>query len=341
MQKIVGMGGLSVGVAGVAGGTPGGETAGGHPARSGAVPSVEPPMGDPTTDADLLRAIAAGDEAALARAYDAHGGLVFALAQRVCRRPEEAEEVLQVVFLTLWRTADRFDATRGSLVAWLATMARNRAIDRLRARALPDGPAADVEPVAPSATPSPVDRAGTPRRGRARGPRAAACGAPRARVSRISAGSPRLTPPRPASRSARRAARATRFAPARAPAPIALEVHDPRRSVERFALHLSAPSRRRGPRLRAPRRRRPTTPAPAPRPNCEPARDAACGPAASAGCARGCAAAGDGGVATAAPRSTRGARPGRRRLRPTGRPSKWASWPRGPLPLLAGLQIAC
>jgi len=119
-------------------------------------------MGDPTSDADLLRAIAAGDEAALARAYDAHGGLVFALAQRVCRRPEEAEEVLQDVFLTLWRTADRFDAARGSLVAWLATMARNRAIDRLRARAArPDATAADVEPVAPAAaTPSPADRAG-------------------------------------------------------------------------------------------------------------------------------------------------------------------------------------
>lgn len=78
--------------------------------------------------------MAAGDESALARAYDAHSSLVYGLALRVCGKTQDAEEVLQDVFMTLWRTASRFDAGRGSLVGYLTTLTRNRAIDRIRSR---------------------------------------------------------------------------------------------------------------------------------------------------------------------------------------------------------------
>ena len=92
------------------------------------------PSPDPNDDASLVRALVARDEAALSRAYDRHGALVFGIASRVLGRGPDAEEVLQGVFLTLWRTASRFDPSRGSLVGYLVTLARHRAVDRLRAR---------------------------------------------------------------------------------------------------------------------------------------------------------------------------------------------------------------
>ena len=97
------------------------------------------PSSTPDDDARLARAISEGDESALARAYDAHGSLVYGLALRVTGRVHDAEEVLQDVFMTLWRTASRFDAARGSLVGYLVTLTRHRAIDRVRSRrARPD-----------------------------------------------------------------------------------------------------------------------------------------------------------------------------------------------------------
>ncbi len=120
------------------------------------------PFPTPDDDARVAHAIASGDEAALARAYDAHGSLVYGLALRVCGKVHDAEEVLQDVFLTLWRTASRFDAGRGSLVAYLTTLTRHRAIDRIRSRhARPDaalGMSDDAPPVA-SLAPTPSDGA--------------------------------------------------------------------------------------------------------------------------------------------------------------------------------------
>lgn len=82
--------------------------------------------------ADLIHALASGDEQALAQIYDAHGGAVYALGLRITREPANAEEVTQEVFLQAWRSAARFDAARGNLAAWLLVMARTRALDRLR-----------------------------------------------------------------------------------------------------------------------------------------------------------------------------------------------------------------
>lgn len=83
-------------------------------------------------DQELLARIARRDEAALATLYDRYAGLLYSLALRICGEPQAAEEVLQDVFLTVWRSADRWDPARGSVQAWLVTITRHRAIDHLR-----------------------------------------------------------------------------------------------------------------------------------------------------------------------------------------------------------------
>ena len=74
-----------------------------------------------------------GSEDALAGLYDRHAQAVFATALRVSRDRGIAAEVVQDTFLTLWNRAELFDPSRGALPAWLLAIARNRAIDRLRA----------------------------------------------------------------------------------------------------------------------------------------------------------------------------------------------------------------
>jgi RNA polymerase sigma-70 factor, ECF subfamily len=84
-------------------------------------------------DAELVHRIRHGSEAALGQVYDRHAEAVFASAMQTSRDRWIAEEVVQETFLALWDRADRFDEDRGALRAWLMTVARNRAIDRLRA----------------------------------------------------------------------------------------------------------------------------------------------------------------------------------------------------------------
>jgi RNA polymerase sigma-70 factor (ECF subfamily) len=84
-------------------------------------------------DAELLRAVARGDEAAFARVYDRYGAILLGLMLRILRSRPEAEDVLQEVFLQVWQQARSFDPARGRAFTWLATLARSRAIDRLRA----------------------------------------------------------------------------------------------------------------------------------------------------------------------------------------------------------------
>lgn len=90
-------------------------------------------MPEPTTPS-LIRQIAAGDAEALARFYDLHAGLVNGLALRILRDVADAEDVVQEAFVQVWRQAARFDPSRGSPEAWLCTIARSRALDRLRRR---------------------------------------------------------------------------------------------------------------------------------------------------------------------------------------------------------------
>jgi RNA polymerase sigma factor (sigma-70 family) len=91
----------------------------------------------------LMPRIAAGDRAALRQLYELTSAKLFAVCLRILSDREESEDVLQEVYVTIWRRADRFDAGRASVMTWVSTIARNRAIDRLRAR----GPLARAEPV--------------------------------------------------------------------------------------------------------------------------------------------------------------------------------------------------
>jgi RNA polymerase sigma-70 factor (ECF subfamily) len=93
--------------------------------------------------AALMARIAAGERAALRHLYEATSAKLFGVCLRILSDREEAEDVLQEVYLTIWRRAERFDASRAGVMAWVSTIARNRAIDRLRAR----GPLAYADPV--------------------------------------------------------------------------------------------------------------------------------------------------------------------------------------------------
>ena len=84
-------------------------------------------------DDDLLHAIARGDETALAACYDRYRLILFGLILRILHDREEAEDCLQEVFLQVWRRASDFDESRGRAFTWLVTIARSRALDRLRA----------------------------------------------------------------------------------------------------------------------------------------------------------------------------------------------------------------
>jgi RNA polymerase sigma-70 factor (ECF subfamily) len=84
-------------------------------------------------DVALLQRIAARDEVALAEFYDRHSRLAYSLIMRIVSSPSDAEEVLQETFVRVWSRADTYDALLGAPATWLMRIARNGAIDRLRA----------------------------------------------------------------------------------------------------------------------------------------------------------------------------------------------------------------
>ena len=102
-----------------------------------------------STDAMLVSAIRSGDEQAMAQLYERYSPIVYSVALRVLGDTAGAEDILQEVFMQLWRSPDLFDASRGSLPGWLAVIARNRAIDSLRKRR----PESDINEVAVSVVP--------------------------------------------------------------------------------------------------------------------------------------------------------------------------------------------
>lgn len=80
----------------------------------------------------VIKRIAEGDQSALTEFYDATNRLAFGLVLRVLNDRSAAEEVLLDVYMQVWRQAARYDTTRGTPLSWLLTIARSRAIDRLR-----------------------------------------------------------------------------------------------------------------------------------------------------------------------------------------------------------------
>lgn len=85
-------------------------------------------------DAALLARVAKGDQQAFSQLYDRSSGLLYTLALRILGHRDEAADLLQEVYLEVWRKVARYDIGRGTPVAWLITLTRSRAIDRLRAR---------------------------------------------------------------------------------------------------------------------------------------------------------------------------------------------------------------
>jgi RNA polymerase sigma-70 factor, ECF subfamily len=86
------------------------------------------------SDLALVTAVQSGDQSAMAALYDRYSSIVYSVALRVLQDTAAAEDVLQDIFMQLWRKPAAFDASRGNMAAWLAVIARNRAIDALRRR---------------------------------------------------------------------------------------------------------------------------------------------------------------------------------------------------------------
>jgi RNA polymerase sigma-70 factor (ECF subfamily) len=94
---------------------------------------MEMPQGDERlSDSALMEQLVRKDQWALEKLYDRYARPVFSLVLRITRQAATAEEVVQDVFLKLWRNAHRYQAQRGPLEPWLFTLARNRALDLLR-----------------------------------------------------------------------------------------------------------------------------------------------------------------------------------------------------------------
>ncbi len=85
-------------------------------------------------DGALISAIRSGNQDAMAQLYDRYSSVVYSVALRVLGETSAAEDVLQEIFMQLWRNPGSFDSGRGNLAPWLAVITRNRAVDMLRKR---------------------------------------------------------------------------------------------------------------------------------------------------------------------------------------------------------------
>jgi RNA polymerase sigma-70 factor (ECF subfamily) len=112
---------------------------------------------DPDDEREALRQalsrVARGEAAALKDVYERTSAKLLGVCLRILKEPGEAEDVLQEVYVNVWRNAAAYDRDRASPITWLATIARNRAIDRLRARG--PRPAEPIEAALEVADPSP------------------------------------------------------------------------------------------------------------------------------------------------------------------------------------------
>jgi RNA polymerase sigma-70 factor (ECF subfamily) len=95
-----------------------------------------PPNAPSHHDDDLaqIAAMARGEERAAGALYDRHGAVMYGLALRMLSEPADAEDIVLDAFAQAWRDASRFDSSRGSVLGWLTTIVRTRALDAIRAR---------------------------------------------------------------------------------------------------------------------------------------------------------------------------------------------------------------
>lgn len=102
--------------------------------RSFMTPPPLPPIAPETTLRGLVSRVAACDQEALQNLHRMTGDRLHRVALKILRNWQAAEEVVSETFTQVWRTADTFDPDRGSVQAWLSTIVRSRALDRLRGR---------------------------------------------------------------------------------------------------------------------------------------------------------------------------------------------------------------
>jgi RNA polymerase sigma-70 factor (ECF subfamily) len=109
-------------------------------------------------DLALLHAVAARDKEAFQQLYARHSALLFGFALKILSDRAEAEDVLQEVFIQIWKTASSFDEGRGKPLGWFIMLTRSRAIDRLRSRKtrtrLTESAAKEGTPTSVDATPA-------------------------------------------------------------------------------------------------------------------------------------------------------------------------------------------
>lgn len=136
------------------------------PAVESTESSVRP---DQSLERQLLRRIANGDRVGFDELHARFSGLVYATVYQVLRDHQDAEDVSQEVFLSIWKKAKLYHESKGEPMTWVASLARNRAIDRIRAKErrsrLRDAVQAEPEAVAPSAEPDAGYLASTRERG--------------------------------------------------------------------------------------------------------------------------------------------------------------------------------
>lgn len=106
-------------------------------------------MSDEAQNLETIRRLQRGDRTAVGELYDRHAGLMYGVVLRIVRERAEAEDVLQDAWIQAWLRSGTFDPDRGSVAAWLVTIARSRALDRIRRRAS----RAKAEALAPPPTP--------------------------------------------------------------------------------------------------------------------------------------------------------------------------------------------
>ena len=97
-------------------------------------PTDPPPAYDDVADGKMLAGIANGDRDCFRKLHERYDGLLFTTIEKVLNDRNDSEEVLQEVMHSLWKKAHLYNTDRGRPVTWLASMARNRAIDRLRSK---------------------------------------------------------------------------------------------------------------------------------------------------------------------------------------------------------------
>jgi RNA polymerase sigma-70 factor (ECF subfamily) len=89
---------------------------------------------DNDEDRELVRRMSAGDTKALTQFYERWSRPVYALVAHLVRDPDDADDVVEDAFYQAWRQASRYEPTRGAVSTWIVTIARSRALDRLRSR---------------------------------------------------------------------------------------------------------------------------------------------------------------------------------------------------------------